>query len=526
VAFFKILAIKLNKSMKNTLLICITLILTNWALHAQVGIDTTDPQAQLDIRSSNQTTPTNTDGILIPKIDNFPTVNPTLAQDGMLIFLTGEGIPIRGFHYWDITTTAWIPLGSGNTLNQAYNQGGPGAGRFINASNGALEISNGRVELIHTNEATGTTNSGVLEISNSLRLDGNEVVTNTNSELFLQNGNNGDLSIDDTTLFVDASTNRIGIGTFAPNATLDVRGNAIFNQLGGNFDFRIESDTNQNAFFVDASTNRIGMGTAVPNATLDVRGSTIFNQLGGNFDFRVESDRRAYSLFVDASRDVVFIGSNTANVGGLNNNGDTMPNGVVVDYVASFYQGTTNGTAVQLGSTEYIMDSGNLQMSVYGSWLPYYPMSTTAPFSLGNSAQRWNSVWSINGTIQTSDITLKKNIKPLNYGLKEILQLETITYQWKDAKDNKEKIGFSAQQLLDIIPEVVSTHDYEYSADEKTTIKTKNKNLGVFYSDIIPVLTKAIQEQQKTIELLNEKLKRIDRFEKDLKELKKQKTKS
>lgn len=42
---------------------------------AQVGINTTTPEAQLDIKSSNQTLPTNKDGLLIPKIDAFPFID-------------------------------------------------------------------------------------------------------------------------------------------------------------------------------------------------------------------------------------------------------------------------------------------------------------------------------------------------------------------------------------------------------------------------------------------------------------------
>jgi hypothetical protein len=44
--------------------------------------------------------------------------------------------------------------------------------------------------------------------------------------------------------------------------------------------------------------------------------------------------------------------------------------------------------------------------------------------------------------------------------------------------------------LKEVIPEVV------------TEGKDEKKTLGVFYSDLIPVLTKAIQEQQSEIELL------------------------
>ncbi|MGX7668652.1 tail fiber domain-containing protein [Flavobacterium pedocola] len=79
----------------------------------QVGINTTTPQAQLEIKSSNQAAPTNTDGILIPKIDAFPVTNPTTAQNGMMVFLTTTvGIKPPGFYYWDNTTSTWIGLAS------------------------------------------------------------------------------------------------------------------------------------------------------------------------------------------------------------------------------------------------------------------------------------------------------------------------------------------------------------------------------------------------------------------------------
>lgn len=91
-------------------------------LQAQVGINTTNPEAQLDIRSSNQATPTNTDGILIPKVDAFPAINPTAAQQGMLVYLTTtSGTDLPGFYYWDNTTTDWIPIGNNNSTNWRLN---------------------------------------------------------------------------------------------------------------------------------------------------------------------------------------------------------------------------------------------------------------------------------------------------------------------------------------------------------------------------------------------------------------------
>lgn len=82
---------------------------------AQVGINTTTPQAQLEIRSSNQATPTNTDGLIIPKVDTFPATNPTASQQSMLVYLTStSGGNEPGFYYWDNATTSWLPIGNGS----------------------------------------------------------------------------------------------------------------------------------------------------------------------------------------------------------------------------------------------------------------------------------------------------------------------------------------------------------------------------------------------------------------------------
>lgn len=86
-------------------------------LYAQVGINTTSPNAQLDIQSSNVATPANTDGILIPKIDEYPATNPTASQDGMLVYATGNGSVTKGFYYWNNATTSWMPI-EGNTVDK------------------------------------------------------------------------------------------------------------------------------------------------------------------------------------------------------------------------------------------------------------------------------------------------------------------------------------------------------------------------------------------------------------------------
>ncbi|MAX71144.1 MAG: hypothetical protein CMC76_08600 [Flavobacteriaceae bacterium] len=187
-------------------------------INAQVGVNNTNPQASLDVTATNTSNPNNNDGILIPRIDQFPTTNPTAQQHSMIVYLTTTvGSDTPGFYYWDNPTLNWLPITGQNywqrnTLGYVY----------------PATITD-RVEILNSNDANGTAGSGALEINNGLRLDNNEVITNTNTELLLQYGNNGDLSIDDTTVFVDASANTVGIGTLPGANKLE-----IYNTTGAN----------------------------------------------------------------------------------------------------------------------------------------------------------------------------------------------------------------------------------------------------------------------------------------------------
>lgn len=51
----------------------------------------------------------------------------------------------------------------------------------------------------------------------------------------------------------------------------------IWNDAGADVDQRMEGDTDVNLFFLDASTDRIGIGTATPTAKLQVNGSFALN---------------------------------------------------------------------------------------------------------------------------------------------------------------------------------------------------------------------------------------------------------
>ncbi len=108
-----------------------------------------------------------------------------------------------------------------------------------------------------------------------------------------------------------------------------------------------------------------------------------------------------------------------------------------------------------------------------------------------------------------SDRRVKSNIKTIDYGLSEIMKMKPVSYfhHESDVKNNainvlnsgKEDIGFVAQDIYKIIPEVVSK-----PKDDTTEL------WGMTYEKLVPVLVKAIQEQQKTI---NSLLKRVEELE-------------
>ncbi|MBL7916776.1 MAG: tail fiber domain-containing protein [Bacteroidia bacterium] len=148
-------------------------------------------------------------------------------------------------------------------------------------------------------------------------------------------------------------------------------------------------------------------------------------------------------------------------------------------------------------------------ISMFESGTNFLRPSTDNLLTLGGSANRWTTVYASNGVINTSDIRDKENINPLGYGLKEVMKLKPVTFYWKNDKFSTKKIGLIAQEIKTVMPELVN--DFEIITDEKTGEQTKieAKKLGVYYSDMIPVLIKAIQEQQAEIILLKEELNKL-----------------
>lgn len=111
------------------------------------------------------------------------------------------------------------------------------------------------------------------------------------------------------------------------------------------------------------------------------------------------------------------------------------------------------------------------------------------------------------GVLLTSDSRLKQDIEPLDHGLNEVMKLKPVSYKWKSNPKKGKTIGFIAQDIQSIISEVVNDRDWNKDSNGNWESKP-TEYLSVAYTELIPVLTKAIQEQQHIInaqkKLINE----------------------
>lgn len=90
------------------------------AAFSQVGINTTSPNAALDIEASNASSPSSSDGLLIPRIEAFPSTDPGFDQNGMLVYLiSADGNNDPGFYYWEGVSSTWTSIGSGSSGGSA-----------------------------------------------------------------------------------------------------------------------------------------------------------------------------------------------------------------------------------------------------------------------------------------------------------------------------------------------------------------------------------------------------------------------
>ena len=324
----------------------------------------------------------------------------------------------------------------------------------------------------------------------------------------------------------------------------------VFNDGGENYDFRIKGDTNSSLFFVDASTDRVGLGTTSPSAALhvqsqiyvkgttgdglggiditsgssaistsshrirtgggtgklliietqsaDANGQILFNQ-NGQEAARIDSSRRFLvgASTPPSSSDIAsFVSSGTST---LTLRSDSLANNQGAFVTA---QGPGNEVA-QIGvlAVNDANPTGFLRMNTEFGTGNYLWVDNSGNFRISTTSSH---VGTTNGSVvgtQTSDKRLKNVGDLIGYGLNEVLQLQPKKYAFKKEPDTN-KLGFIAQEVESIIPEAVFDTGEKLEGHQEGD-RTK---LGMEYVQLIPVLVNAIKELSSEVDALKAQL--------------------
>ena len=100
----------------------------------------------------------------------------------------------------------------------------------------------------------------------------------------------------------------------------------------------------------------------------------------------------------------------------------------------------------------------------------------------------------------SSDYRLKEDLQDYN-GVEIINKIKTYDYKWKNI--DFRSYGVLAHELQEIMPDIISGQKDEVDEEGNEIMQ------GVDYSKIVPVLVKAVQEQQSQIEILKAEIQTL-----------------
>ena len=431
-----------------------------------------------------------------------------------------------------------------------------------------------KTNIVYTNSAGGVAETGLYlrntATGNSTQMlfDGNR------SWSLLAQGSfgapAGGFTIQDNTaganrLSIDASGN-VGIGTSSPGTPLDVVSNSSgygisvrgrsaddigvlrFLNNAGNSTYA-ELDTRSNLFLVNARANipllfatnntermridssgNVGIGTSSPLGKLKIAVGNVAPAASGDMNtgviFETGATGHALNMGVDGTAGYSWINAAFANNSGVPNNLVLMTGATErmrIDSSGFVGIGTASPTqklnVVENGITWCVSNNGaSFTGTISNHDLVLITNSTekmritsggevyiagTTDQGAYNLQCNGTGVWGAGAYVNGSDRNLKDNITPLGSCLDVVAALKPVTYQYKEeySKDQSVQPGFIAQDLQDAMA------GKEYL---EGIVQAGPNHLNVAYQNLIPILTKALQEQQSLIQDLTTRLTALE----------------
>jgi hypothetical protein len=386
-------------------------------------------------------------------------------------------------------TQDYVKLGDGGDVDINLNDD-----MFVEGSSGNVGI--------------GTTSPvAKLDIQNSTAptLDND---THAGEAIFLRSGGSaGDGNVQAVLAFgkADGSSRRTG------SAIASVQTDSDADRVGIGFytsDSSASSQTMDQRMLLD-HTGNVGIGTTSPNHALHVVGGIIANYTdsGGFYRYNASGGFRA-AFHDNNSITRIFADGDGSNAAMTFNGGNV---GIGTDSPDAKLEVSESGTGHGLGGiiTETTTHNGNAGIrfrtngtdrwaitciGTNGSDLRIRDADGSADrIQIDSSGDLHCDQDVIAFSTTPSDKRLKKNIKDIDYGLDTIMKLNPKQYDWKE--DDRHDIGFIAQEVEEVIPEIVK---------DKKHFDKEIKTLD--YEKLTAVLIKAVQEQQQQINKLEDKL--------------------
>jgi len=195
--------------------------------------------------------------------------------------------------------------------------------------------------------------------------------------------------------------------------------------------------------------------------------------------------------------------SHTHNVTGFLVTGSSTQTGYFGTIYASVAIDLADNDVLRFGSSDdwrLFHSSSNNYMDLYvgNLYIREYTTSAVSKFLFTRTTGDFHAVGDLIAySTSVSDERLKENIKKLETPLDKVLKLQGVNFEWIDGYKDNVHIGYIAQEVEKIIPEVViDKYLMKFDGDYKT----------IRYEEIIPYLSEAIKEQQNIINGLKEEL--------------------
>jgi hypothetical protein len=302
--------------------------------------------------------------------------------------------------------------------------------------------------------------------------------------------------------------------------SLNVFSQSITNTLGTNGSY-IVKDATRTFFIINQSTGDVSIGSTTFDATnpeqlkVDAGITTSKNLISGygTINSYLQLNVQNFSNGNSASSDFVTtndignenkgyldMGINSSNYSDANYSIGGKNDAYI--YCVGNTGGSPVGGNLSIGTAS---TNGVIKFHTGGTTSSYERMRITEQGYIGINTNNPGTTYrvTINGNISASqfyvpsDIRLKNNIQPLQNSLEKILELRGVSFIYNNDSTGKTQIGFIAQEMEKIYPELVITGD--------DGIK------GVSYSNVTAVLVEGIKEQQTEIIDLKERINILEK---------------